>query len=213
MHVLEDGRILAAGFAFRSTDYAVRDVALVRYDADGKIDETFGSRGRVSFSSGGSDEGAHAIAVQPDGGIVIAGVTARDSATDQHFLLARLTPDGRLDETFGGTGIVVNRSFVGLARGVVIVPDGRIVAAGSAAVTSVDRNGAAVTREQIALVSYMPDGSVDDTLGTGGVLFIDLGGEEDSAVGIALSGDRILIAGSSRTGARSEFALVRLVMH
>lgn len=211
LQVQADGRLLTAGFACSDTARNRYDVALVRYSPDGRVDETFGREGRVVFSSGGEDEGAHALAVQDDGKIVIAGATARDAESEQHFLVARLNPDGKLDQTFGGTGTVVNREFVGLARGVVVLPDGRIVAAGSAAVTVTTENDERVTREQVALVCYMPNGSVDETFGTRGVLFIDLGGSEDSAAGIVLSGDRIFVAGTSRVGAKSEFALICLV--
>ena len=212
LHVQADGRILTAGFATPANP-DVSQVALTRHTVDGNLDRTFGPYGLVFFSSAGADEGAHALAVQPDGRIVIAGGTARDATSDQHFLLARLNPDGTLDQTFGGTGTVVNRDFVGLARGVVILPDQRVVAAGSAAVTAVAENGERVTREQVALVCYMRDGSVDETFGTGGVLFIDLGGNEDSAAGIVLSGDKIFVAGTSRLGAKSEFALICLVQN
>ena len=210
LQIQADGRLLTAGFAAYA-DTGQSYVALARYNPDGNVDETFGREGRIFFSSGGADEGAHALAVQDDGKIVIAGATARDAESEQHFLVARLDPDGKLDQTFNGTGIVVNREFVGLGRGVVVLPDGRIIAAGSAGVTVVAENDERVTREQVALVCYMPDGALDETFGTGGVLLIDLGGTEDSAAGIVLSGDRIFVAGTSRVGTKSEFALICLV--
>ena len=212
LHIQADGLILVGGFATNSHDTRVREVAIARLNTDGTLDRAFGDRGRVFLSSGGVDEGAHALAVQSDGKIVVAGTTARDSASDQHFLLARLHPDGALDRTFGGTGIVVNRDFVGLTRAVIVLPDGRIVAAGSAAVTVVAQHGERVTREQVALVCHMPDGSLDDTFGTSGVLFIDLGGTDDSGAGMVLHGDKIFVAATSRTTAKSEFAVIRLAI-
>jgi uncharacterized delta-60 repeat protein len=83
------------------------------------------------------------------------------------------------------------------ARALVIQPDGRIVAVGSAG-------------EDIALVRYMPDGSVDGSFGTGGHTITDLGFDE-AANGVALnSAGQILIAGAT-VGAKlnHDFLLAR----
>src|SRR5438034_2314987 len=77
----------------------VADFALARYNADGSVDLTFGSGGRVVTDFGGDDT-AYALAVQPDGKIVVAGVSTGGATLD--FALAPHDRDGPLDAAFGG---------------------------------------------------------------------------------------------------------------
>ena len=53
--------------------YFPRDVALVRYNSNGTLDAGFGSGGKLASDFQGGDEGASAIAIQPDGNILVAG--------------------------------------------------------------------------------------------------------------------------------------------
>ena len=53
--------------------YFPRDIALVRYNSNGTLDAGFGSGGKLSSDFQGGDEGASAIAIQPDGNILVAG--------------------------------------------------------------------------------------------------------------------------------------------
>jgi uncharacterized delta-60 repeat protein len=77
---------------------------------------------------------AHAIAVQPDGKLVVTGVIQpAGTATGKDALVARFLPDGRPDLGFGGAGFV--RLDVGdndSGKSVSVLPDGRIIVAGSA---------------------------------------------------------------------------------
>jgi uncharacterized delta-60 repeat protein len=213
VQIQTDGRIVAAGTASGGAGTTSSRVALARYLTDGTLDESFGGTGRVLLDIDGTDEGAYAMAIDPrDGTIVVAGATARDVESQQHFLIARLDCDGRLDPTFNRTGGVTNRAFAGVARAVLLLPDGRVIAAGSAAAGERAENGEFVTREQVALACYTQDGSSDESFGMGGILLLDLGGDIDGASGLALDGNSILVVGSSRTGARSSFAVLRLNM-
>lgn len=206
LQVLGDGSIVTCGYSRSNTSGRAREVALESHTADGQHDMTFGFKGVAYLTLEGGDEVASALAVQPDRKLVLAGESAPDENSAQHFMLARLKPDGELDPTFNHTGFVINKQFAGVARSVIILPDGRIIAAGSAIVTN---NGAA-TREQVALVSYLSDGSVDENFGASGVLFIDLGGDNDGAEAIAMTGEKILVAATTRVGQTSSFALVRV---
>ncbi len=124
-----DGKIVTVGQRFaRDTDFA-----LVRYDANGSLDSTFGSGGQVMIDLG-QTELAYAVALQKDGKIVIAGRYA-DMGDEFSFVLARLEPDGSLDASWGGQGYVVTSIGVaaqGEARDIAIQADGKIVAAGLA---------------------------------------------------------------------------------
>lgn len=95
--VRPDGKILVAG----STDNAVSsDFVLVRYNANGSIDTSFGINGFVITDFGGSTDFANALVVQTDSKIVVAGRSNDD------FALARYNADGTLDITFGLGGLM-----------------------------------------------------------------------------------------------------------
>jgi uncharacterized delta-60 repeat protein len=141
---VSDGKIVGAGTLasgasssnlFASTP---QGFALVRYTSDGTIDTTFGTRGSaVTPFPGNSYSVAYSEAVQSNGDIVAAGVTAvNNPAFGQEpasFALARYTSTGQLDTTFGTDGLVTtafdnNEAFV---SALAIQSNGDIVAVGS----------------------------------------------------------------------------------
>ena len=126
------------------------DFALARYNADGSLDNSFGIGGRVRTDFFGLDDVANAVARQADGKIIAAG-TAR-VGFDLRIALARYNVDGSLDSTFDGDGKAVTPDASGVAYGVVVQPDGKILVAGS----------------NFALVRFNVDGSLDASFGKGG---------------------------------------------
>jgi uncharacterized delta-60 repeat protein len=114
--VQADGRMILAGSTDEGDRTKPRRILLVRYQADGTPDVTFGSQGRVTTTVADYSTTAAAVAVQPDGRIVVGGVA-----------LVRYLPDGSLDAGFGAGGIVSLR--VGIQH-VAVQPDGKIVVAG-----------------------------------------------------------------------------------
>jgi len=191
----------------------VADFALARYNADGSVDLTFGSAGRVVTDFGG-DDAAFALAVQSDGKIVVAGVSTGGGTMD--FALARYDSDGALDGTFGSGGqVVTDLGGNDEAFALVVQPDGRLVAAGvSTAAGSLD----------FALARYNTDGTLDATFGAAGQVVTDFGpafvGSDpsncalpiadlhgaDVAFALALQTDGKLVAAGVSTG---DFALAR----
>ena len=123
-----DGKIVAGGM--RGNDFA-----LARYNANGTLDGTFGSGGKVITDFGGPNEIALGVAIRLDGKIVAVGSTFASARTA--FAVARYNGNGTLDTTFG-TGGKTTTSFVGSlgdqAFSVAIQPDGKAVVAGSAVV-------------------------------------------------------------------------------
>jgi uncharacterized delta-60 repeat protein len=110
---------------------------------------------------------------------------------------------GTLDTTFNTTGKVTTAigSSRDEANAVAIQSDGKIVAAGSSL------NGA---NDDVALVRYNTDGSLDTTLNTTGKVTTPIGGVEDVAHAVAIQSDgKIVAAGRSSNGADNDFALVR----
>jgi len=198
-----DGKIIAAGVTQEAGGPS--EFALTRYNPDGSLDSSFGARGTVTTPVGAGAE-ASAVALQPDGKIVVAGDASGDA---EEFALARYNPDGSLDPSFGAGGIVT--TAVGAdnsyATAVAIQPDGKIIAAGA---TYVPEAGFQPP-DDFALTRYNSDGSLDSSFGSNGVVRTDFSATEDFANAIALqSNGKIIVAGRSEglpTG--SVFALAR----
>ncbi|MFK0044796.1 calcium-binding protein [Streptomyces sp. NPDC090741] len=123
--VQPDGKIVAAGSGGVG-------VALLRYNADGSPDAGFGTGGRTSVHFPGDGGGANAMALQPNGKIVTAGQADDPNSQEANdFGLARFNTNGTVDTGFGGDGFAVT-GFLDWddARGVLVQPDGKVVAAG-----------------------------------------------------------------------------------
>ena len=123
------------GSAMAAADF---DFALVRYDTSGSLDTTFGSGGKVLTNFGSSSlDVANAVAIQPDGKIVAAGVS--DAGTTRDFALVRYNTDGSLDTSFGSgrqgaDGLQRERGWRGhglRASQLRYEPDGKLIAAGA----------------------------------------------------------------------------------
>ena len=114
----------------------IEQLALVRYRADGTLDTGFGTGGKLRTDVGGSDTGsdqAFSVAIQPNGKIVAGGFSeAREG--DDDFAVVRYDGAGNLDSRFGTDGRVLIDfgSVSDKAFGIVLQPDGKIVAAGGA---------------------------------------------------------------------------------
>lgn len=196
-----DGRIVAAGSA-RINGSNV-DFALARYNRDGSLDVSFGTGGKVTTDFLDTFDQANALALQPDGKIVAAGITG-NQMDRADFALARYNSDGSLDASFGSGGKVVTDFFGGVdaAGSIALQPDGRIVVAGA---SFVGMNG------DFALVRYNTDGSLDASFGVGGKVTTDFFGFGDSANAVGLLPDgRIIVAGSAFSSSTvTDFALAR----
>jgi uncharacterized delta-60 repeat protein len=162
-----DGKLVAVG-TVTPPQGGPEQFALVRYLPDGSVDSSFGSDGVVETPIPGGFAEANAAALQPDGKIVVAGDYL--SSAGSEFALARYNADGLLDAGFGSGGIVTTQveGVDSKAFGLVLQPDGKIVAGGDA--TSSTDSGSAVVR-------YLPNGSPDPSFGTGGIAFSTQPGE------------------------------------
>lgn len=99
-----DGRIIVAGHS--SSTITGKDFAVIRYNSDGSLDNTFGNNGIATTDlQTGSDDVAYSIALQADGKIVLAGYS--DNGSNKDAALVRYNNDGSLDNTFGNNGIVL----------------------------------------------------------------------------------------------------------
>jgi uncharacterized delta-60 repeat protein len=207
--VQPDGKIVVAGGAFLLFTFA-GDFKVARYNPDGSLDTSFGDGGIVTTTF---PEGSYAfdVALQADGKIIAAGTVFLDfnpgESSNTDFALARYNPDGTPDATFGNGG-QVSTDFLGLeddAFSILIQPDGKIVAVGSA-------NDPA-TFYDFAAVRYLSNGTLDTTFGVAGKVHTDFGDQNfDRARSAALQPDgRIVAAGFaiSQNGGVQNFAVAR----
>lgn len=163
--VQPDGRIVVVGWRFRYGDAQDDDLfAVARYLPNGVLDRSFSRDGRASIDLGYGDDVARAVAIQPDGKILVAGHGTRNRyRTGDDFAFARFRRNGTLDSSFGRGGVATVH-FGGrrhdAAYGLSLQPDGRIVAAGS--------SSAGEASGRIALLRLRPNGSLDSSFGDGG---------------------------------------------
>ena len=157
------GRIVAGGFA-EEVGLGPSDVALARYTADGHLDHSFSGDGKLRLQVfEGDNDYIQGMALS--GSKIVAGLFLEGGPSDK-IGLARFTPNGALDPTFGGgDGEVIvfggNREVTGLA----IDGDGRILAGGA------DRDPL-----QMFVARFKPGGKLDTTFGTDGVATTEFGG-------------------------------------
>ena len=152
-----------------------------------KLDATFGLNGRVAVELG-TKNSAHAVVVQPDGKIVVAGSSSQGSTLN--FSLLRFNKDGTLDTSFNREGAVTTSVVTGddeaLALG--LLSDGRIVAAGYS------NNGA---NRDFAMVCYLANGTLDQSFGDNGVVITPVGNSNDEITALVVnSQDMITVAGA-----------------
>lgn len=195
-----DGKILVAGYSAAGNNYSF---ALSRYEINGSLDTSFGGTGKVLTDFAPGYDYAGAIALQPDGKIVAAGV--KWNGTSGENALIRYEANGTMDTTFGAGGKVYHPIGIGDAGigAVMVQPDGKIVAAGICTTIS-GGHDFAVTR-------YNSDGSLDNSFGANGISMVDFTNSYDFAFTAALQNDgKILVGGASGQDPLYDFGLIRL---
>ena len=191
--IQSDGKIVAAGYAHI---ISTRDFALVRYNTNGSLDNTFDSDGIVTTPIGmTSDDEAYSIAIQSDGKIVVAGTN------ETEFALVRYNTNGTLDNSFGNGGIVTTQVSNGTEyiASIAIQSDGKIVAVGW------DSWGGS----PFMIVRYNTNGSLDNTFDNDGIVITTIG-IGTKALSVAIQNDgKIVVAGGSSNGSTSHNTLAR----
>jgi uncharacterized delta-60 repeat protein len=195
-----DGKIVVAGHTV--TGAGDTDFALVRYNADGALDNTFGTGGKVVTSFGPSTDRVLALVIQADGKIVAGGDSDRGTSTSgQDFALARYNPNGTLDNGFGTAGKVTSairplasRDSIYALQLQQIGGETRIVAVGG--------------EGDFVAARYNTNGTLDNGFGTAGKIAGVWGTSTIGAANaVTLTADnKIVIAGHIQ----QDFALARL---
>ena len=144
-----DGKIVVAGRGSQIAPFTNRSLFVARLNADGSLDGTFGTGGKVTITNPGNLIG-YDMELQPDGKIVVGGWIERvvgDGIFDHDMMAARLNPNGTPDGSFGSNGISIyihgtsSQTFFEQARALTIQPDGKIILAGTH-LLRLDSNGA-----------------------------------------------------------------------
>ncbi|MGI9270748.1 MAG: hypothetical protein ACR2QT_03165 [Woeseiaceae bacterium] len=158
-----NGKVVAAGSTHDKFNFN-DDAAIARYNADGTLDNTFGTGGKVSlsFNNAFQDEAINGLAIQVDGKI-LAVDALRDFASSDAGIL-RLNSDGSVDSGFGAAGIVATDIDVDdVWNDVHVQDDGKILAVGNA--RDVFGSGA----NDMVVARFESNGVLDGTFGTGGI--------------------------------------------
>lgn len=199
-----DNKIVVAGYSWNGN----YNFALARYTANGGLDTSFGTDGKVTTDFVGMNDYASSVAIQGDGKILVAG-RSEDLNGSLNFALARYTTNGVLDTSFGpsGSGKVTTdfSTLLDSAYSVTVQSDGKIVLAGVSANQ---------VSHDFALARYTTNGFLDTTFGTNGngKVLTDFNSRTDEGFSVAVQSDgKIVVAGSadSSSGGNRDFAIVR----
>jgi len=194
-----DGKILLGGYTSINSDL---DIALVRFNSNGLLDSSFGNNGIVLTAISSSTDVATSIAIQSDGKIVLAGYTVEGVNTNIAVLRYNLL--GTLDTTFGINGIVITQigNNTDGANDIIIEPTGRLLIAGTTRNSSNQNN--------ILLANFNPDGSLNTSFGTNGIVTSQIGSTHCDANTVKLLLDgKIIIGGRVYNGIDNDFLIAR----
>ncbi|HEV8591906.1 MAG TPA: FG-GAP-like repeat-containing protein [Pyrinomonadaceae bacterium] len=200
--LLTDGKILATGHS--GQQISDRDIVLVRYLADGTIDRSFGSPGRVHTSIVNKSDTAFDVVVQPDGKILAAG-TSRNLNFREDLAVVRYLESGAIDTTFGNGGRVVvsmNSTIEANTARILLQPNGKMVVGSIGQVNGEFR---------IVLARLNGNGTPDDTFGSFGQVILGTGtvGASSFFEDMALQPDGKIVLGCFG-GNPFDFVLIRL---
>jgi uncharacterized delta-60 repeat protein len=207
--IQQDGKILVAGdsmFVYHGSIVGHHELNLLRFNTNGSLDSTFGSKGIVTFNfTSASNTEAGAVAVQPNGKIVVSGWVEGD------FALVRFNTNGSLDTGFGSggsarihfpSGAIKEPHNSGSQVRLVIQPDGKLVASGTVDLTTSQDSFAALARVN-------GNGTLDGSFGSGGEVTAALGSSASLATGLALQSDGKFVVAGSSWSPRPDLALAR----
>lgn len=193
-----DGKIVVAGERDKANG---SQFAVVRYGIHGVVDKTFSKDGMSFVGFGKKYQGANAVVIGAAGNILLGGFTS--NGTLSRWAMARFTPGGALDTTFGNDGKVsidtspTDEQIEDLA----LVQNGKIVAAGYEEASLTPR---------FSIARFQGGGKLDKAFGHGGVNSVDLTNGGDIAYGLAKQSDgKLILVGYADNGGRGDWGIVR----
>ena len=215
MALQPDGKMVLAGYCDGPTS---QDFCVARINADGTLDASFvgpngNGGGKFLLDISNANDTASAVAIQPDGKIIIAGSCYNGVNSD--FCIARLNPNGTRDSTFNGPGGAGNGQVMlpmgssdDYATALALQPDGKIVLVGYCYV-----NG----KTDFCAARLNTSGSFDTSfvgpIGTGaGKIAFPVGTADDLAQTVALQPDGMIVIAGYCVGPMgdNDFCIARL---
>lgn len=196
-----DGKIISAGSTWNGSS---NDFAIVRFNINGTLDNSFGNGGKQITDFGGVDE-AVSLALQPDGKIIVAGNNDNRS-TQFNFAVARYNSNGTPDNSFNGDGklLVTSIGNADLCRAVSLQTDGKILLAGYSFAD------AYFDSSRFSIVRLNSNGSYDNSFSGDGKQLTDFNGAECFASSMVIQNDgKIIVGGRAYSDNQSSFALAR----
>ena len=196
--IADDGNVVVVGY--KQTRWA-ETWFVMRLRTNGSRDDTFGGDGIVVTDFGRPFEQANAVAIQPNGRIVVGGSSAH--GINENWVLARYHSGGALDRTFGGDGrVAMSLSSTGEEVQDVLVRGKAIFAGGYAERSYLP--GFAIAKLRL-------DGRRATAFGKNGVRVVSIGPGADSAYGLTVQGDgKPVMAGYASNAGRADWGVARL---
>lgn len=186
MALQPDGKIVAVGYSNNGDNF---DFKVLRLNANGSLDNTFSSDGRMVIPVvTGANDFARDVALQPDGKILVVGTS---TAPDRAIALIRLNANGGLDNTFSFDGKLT--TLIGAwtdGNAVLVQSDGKIVVAGQRS------ESVGGTSKDMVMVRYQADGLLDPTFDSDGRSIITLPGDDSGVDVLRQSDGKLILIGS-----------------
>lgn len=188
-----DGKLIVVGHQLSLL--GDQDFLVLRYNTDGRLDSSFGTNGVVITSIGVTSDGASAVAIQPDGKIVVGGYSQSNGPT-----LVRYNVDGSLDQSFGMGGIT-SWTTGSVINEIAIDGDGKIIAVGQIYRSYSD----------FLIRRYNSDGTIDSTFGNGGDAVTGIRNGIANSVALQTDG-KIVVVGNqyNASGTGTDLATIRV---
>lgn len=193
-----DGKIVTCGTYNNAGN---KDIVVARLNANGTIDNTFGTAGKVTTAITTGDDLAFGIAVQTDGKIVVAG--EGNNGSNKDVIIVKYNTDGSLDNTFDGDGkVITNLGAEEAIRAMTLQTDGKIVVAGGSSLPG---------QYDPTILRYNTNGSLDNTFNSTGFIIIPGTASNEFVLGITMQPDgKIVAAGFESLGVNAHGELIRL---
>lgn len=196
--IQSDNKILIVGEIYNGIKI---NIALIRYNTDGTLDNSFANAGIQITSIGSGNDGATSVALQTDGKVVISGSTFNGVAFD--IFVGRYTSAGMPDNTFGNAGIqIVSASPYGnFANAVAMQTDGKIVVGGWIMA------GPLGIQRDIVVMRLNTNGVLDNSFGNAGIRIAATDSADFGQSMVILSDGKIVVGGRRKTAQGFDFAL------
>lgn len=199
--VMDDGHIVSVGMSYTDANTGY-DAAVVRYNADGSMDDTFDGDGILVLPGVSGTENATSILFQEFGNMLVGG--SFELGGEQYVAVARVLADGVPDPGWGISGWALLFAGVSGTRCTALgtAPDGYLLAAGTVV--------ASANVEQSFMARFMGNAVLDPTFGTNGVLVRGDAADPERALAMLVQPDgKMVLAGSHGLSTNADVRLLR----